>query len=347
MRLRALESALGRLGLSGERLLVAVSGGRDSVSLLHALSELSARTRLTLAIGHINHGLRGAESEADAGFVRGLGQRLGLPVHLQRADPTPLREGRSSRSRPTMQEAARQVRYQALQAIAAPLGARIATAHTADDQAETVLLRLLRGTGPDGLRGIRECSDDGRVVRPLLQITRAELARFASERGLVWREDASNARDDYARNRLRRHWLPGLAQEFNPRLASALAALAEAQEQDARWIAEQVAREERRRLRPAAGWLEIDAAGVDALPPALLRRLARRALERCGAGREVTRVHLERVHRFWSSARSPRRLELPLGLCLIRDSRGFRMGPLPASLSDPDLPFGVGAERAC
>src|SRR3990172_5305831 len=148
---------------------------------------------------------------------------LGVPARAVRVDPRAARAAGPSRDRPTLQEAARELRYAALQRMAEEAGAGcIATAHTADDQAETVLLRLLRGTGPDGLAGIPERSRDGRIVRPLLRVWRAELAAFASAQGLVWREDASNAKPDYTRNRLRLHWLPGLASQFNPPLLTAL-----------------------------------------------------------------------------------------------------------------------------
>jgi tRNA(Ile)-lysidine synthase len=347
MQPRALSAALRRQGLSGGRLVVAVSGGLDSVCLLHALCEMRERERLGLVVGHIQHGLRGKESEADAVFVAELAAEWGIPAQVRSADPRPLSEGGSSRARPTLQEAARQLRYRALREIAAEQGARIATAHTADDQAETLVLRLLRGTGPDGLRGIRERSDDGVVVRPLLRVTRAELECYAAERGLRWREDSSNAMDDYTRNRLRHHWLPELAREFNPRLASALAGLAEAQEQDAQWIATEVEREMAQRVTREGAWLRIDAAGICALPPALARRVAREVLSRCGIGREVTRVHLERVLAFWSCAQPERRLELPLGRCSLRSRDGFRVGPVPDPNSETRAPAGIPRGVAC
>ena len=331
MLVRAVREALRRLGLGGRRVLVAVSGGVDSVVLAQALHELSEREGLKLLIGHVNHGLRGRESEADQAAVEALGARLGLDVEVARAEPGPLREGRSSRDRPTLQEAARTVRYAALAELAARRGAEhVATAHNADDQAETVLLRLLRGTGPDGLGGIPERSPDGRIVRPLLGVSREAIERFARERGLEWREDASNARLAYTRNRLRLRWLPGLARDFNPRLLRAIGALAEAQRQDSAWIAALVEREAASRFTREGAWLRIDAKDWSSLPEALARRLARSALQQCGAARHVTRVHLERMQRFLRSARPGSAIELPGGLRLRRDRDGFRLGPAAA-----------------
>ena len=150
---REISLALTRLGLPGRRILVAVSGGLDSTALLHLLHAQARRHRLELSVGHVNHGLRGEASDADQAAVHALADALGLPVRSLRADPRPRRQGGSSRSRPTLQEAAREARYQALRELAAGLGAeRIATAHTADDQAETVLLRAAPGqrTGRPG-----------------------------------------------------------------------------------------------------------------------------------------------------------------------------------------------------
>jgi tRNA(Ile)-lysidine synthase len=326
---RHLREAVDRLGLAGQSVLVAASGGIDSTVLLHGLVALAPRAGLQLRVGHVDHGLRGAESEADAHFVCQQAEALGLAVAVARVDPRELRQGRASRDRPTLQEAARELRYRALVGLARELGAScIATAHTADDQAETLLLRLLRGTGPDGLGGIPERARDGRVVRPLLRTPRAEIERWAADRGLSWREDRSNASDDYTRNRLRRHWIPALAGDFNPQLLRALGDLAEAQREDAAWIEAQVEREAASRFAWEGGWLRIEAVDWRETPEALARRLMRWALVRCGGGRDVTRVHLERMLAFVRNARPRTILELPGGLRLERDRAGLRLGPL-------------------
>jgi tRNA(Ile)-lysidine synthase len=242
-------------------------------------------------------------------------------------DPRARRARGGSRARLTLQEAARELRYAALRELAQELGAtRIATAHHADDQAETVMLRILRGTGPDGLTGIPERSPDGLVVRPLLRLSREELHAHATQHGVVWREDASNASREYARSRLRHDWLPGLARDFNPRLLRAIADLAEAQRRDREWIDALVQLEATSRLAREGDWLRIDARRWDELPEALARRVAREALTRAGAGRHATRAHLARMQAFLTSGRPGSRLELPGSLLLLRDRRGFRLG---------------------
>ncbi|HKJ23747.1 MAG TPA: tRNA lysidine(34) synthetase TilS, partial [Myxococcota bacterium] len=181
---RAVEAALEAQGTRDGGLLVAVSGGVDSVVLAHALGTLRGRLGLDLSLGHVNHGLRGAESDADQASVEALAAKLGVPFAARRVDPAALRVGGPSRDRPTLQEAARRVRYDALREMADAAGARwIATAHTADDQAETLLMRLLRGSGPDGLGGIPERSPDGRILRPLLGVCREDVLAHAAAAG--------------------------------------------------------------------------------------------------------------------------------------------------------------------
>jgi tRNA(Ile)-lysidine synthase len=326
--IREVRQALLRFGCPGSSLLLAVSGGLDSVTLCHVLHELSEELGLKILIGHVNHGLRGADSDADEASVRALAGRLGLEFEAARLAPGSLRQGVSSRDRPTLQEAARELRYAWLDELAERRGVRhIATAHTLDDQAETVLLRLLRGTGPDGLGGIPEQSRDGRLVRPLLAVSRGSIERFAAERRLSWREDASNARLDYTRNRLRQRWLPGLVQDFNPQLLRAIGNLAEAQRRDSEWIEAEVQREIAARFAEDGSWLVIDAKDWGALHEALARRLVRAALERCGSGRLVTRVHLDRFVGFLAAGETGRVIEFPGGLMLRRTAGGYRLGP--------------------
>ncbi len=314
--LRLREAAL-RLDLAGRGVLVAVSGGVDSTVLVHALWTLRGELALRLAVGHVNHGLRGADSEADEAAVADLAKRLELPFAARRVDPHALRLGRASRARPTVQEAARSLRRAALLALADERGCeRVATAHTLDDQAETVVLRLLRGASPAGLAGIPERAADGRIVRPLLGVARAAIERYARERGLPWREDASNRDTRYGRARLRQLGLAPLAAALNPAWLRAVANLAEAQREESAWIDETVSREAARCLRIDREAVVVDRAAFRALAEPIARRLARVALRALGGGRDVSRLHLLRTLAFLREARPGSALDLPAGLRL-------------------------------
>jgi len=199
----------------GETVLVAVSGGADSVALLYLLSCLAADWQLRLHALHVDHQLR-AESAADADFVRALGARLGVPV-----DVTTVAVDR----RGSLEAAARAARYAALEACAARVGAaRIAVGHTADDQAETVLMRLVQGAGVRGLAGIPPVR--GAIIRPLIEVRRSALESELASAGLSWVDDASNRNPKFLRNRIRHELLPLLADSYNPEVKAALARVA-------------------------------------------------------------------------------------------------------------------------
>ncbi len=328
----ALREALEAAGVSDSRLLVAVSGGRDSVVLLDGLQRLAPERRLELVVGHVDHGLRGDESSADRAFVEGLAAERGLPAIARRVDPETARRGGASRSRPSLEEAARGVRRAALEAMADAQGARsIVTAHHLGDQAETVLLRFLRGTGPDGLAAMAPVDATGRWLRPLLGTTPEEIADAARARGLRWREDASNRDRRFTRNRLRHDWLPGLADAFNPQLLRNLADLAEAQRKDREWIEALVVEAAKERIEVGPDGVRMAIDGWDALPEALARRLARRAMREAGLERDVRRVHLERILDFLRRGRRAGRdlrIELPGGRVLSRVDDAFLLaGP--------------------
>ncbi len=217
--------------------MAAVSGGADSVALLHAL--IAARDpapAFPIILAHLNHQLRGAESDADEAFAAGTARPLDLgrsgrshrPCALGRVD---VAARRRLQARFNVEATARHARYQWLASVARETGACwVATGHTADDQAETVLHRLLRGTGLQGLRGIaarRELEPGVSVFRPLLQTTRSEILTYLAQLNQTFREDSSNRDLGYTRNRIRLELLPYLAKRYNPAAATALARLAE------------------------------------------------------------------------------------------------------------------------
>ncbi|GEN34557.1 tRNA lysidine(34) synthetase TilS [Aneurinibacillus danicus] len=214
-----------RLFGMGETIIVAVSGGPDSAALLHALTEMRREYELTLVAAHVNHQFRGRESEEDSRYVERLCDKLEVPCFVESIDvPRLIRETGLN-----PQDAARQVRYRFFRQVAERMGGtKVATAHHADDQLETILMRLVRGTGVEGLAGIPVCRrEEGiDIIRPMLDVTREQVERYCEKHKLEPRHDQSNFSDTYLRNRIRHHWIP-LMREENPHLAGAAAHLAE------------------------------------------------------------------------------------------------------------------------
>ncbi len=307
----------------GQRVGVAVSGGADSVCLLEILRELAPRWNLRLTVLHLDHQLRGEESRRDAAFVRELAAARGLPFELRET-------GVAAVCRETgdnLEQAGRAARLEffrdLLQAGAID---RAATGHTRSDQAETVLFRFLRGAGSAGLAGIRPVTTDG-IVRPLLEVGRADVRRYLSERGQAWREDSSNAGAAFARNRIRHDLLPQLTREWNPALSETLAHTADwAREEEAYWDAE-LARLSPEYLRREPPAVLLRAGALAALPPAVARRLIRHAVEAAkGDLRGIGFEHLEGVRELVASTEGHGRMQIP-GLDVFRSFEWLRIAP--------------------
>jgi len=289
------------------KVIVAVSGGADSMALLYALFQLRSVYNLTLVVAHVNHQLRGEEAERDALFVEQQAAQLGLSFYQTRVDVKTLQRS----ARMSLQHAARQMRYQFFQTLCQRLGAtRVALGHTADDQAETFLMRVLRGSGPTGLAGIPAVRLP--FIRPLIAVSRHTIHAYLQAKSLPWVEDSSNAHPVYLRNRIRLDLLPKL-QRYNPQLVRRLNELADMLRADSQVLEQQVETWAVQTL----GWQESNRAelqrGLFATAPiAIQRRLLRRLIETLSSAPEAVNFrHIEDLRQFILAASHGRRCALP------------------------------------
>lgn len=269
----------------GDRVGAAVSGGADSVALLRLLLELRKDLGIVLSVVHLNHKLRGAESDGDEQFVSELAQRHKLELHCESADAAACAAERHF----SLETAAREVRYGFFRRLLQPGRLnRVATAHTLDDQAETVLLRIIRGAGTRGLAGIYPLlavGPDAAIVRPLLAIRRRDLEAYLRQLGQNWREDTSNRDLRHARNRLRHGILPRLESNLNPAVRETLAETAEVARAEEEYWKKEVAR-----VLPSPAKPTIKLAMLQSLPLALQRRVVRSVAESLGVRPEFRHV---------------------------------------------------------
>jgi len=278
----------------GARVGVAVSGGADSVTLLHILHGLAS---YAITVLHVNHQLRGAESEGDEAFVRELAAKLGLPIEVKQA---PIGSG-------NMEQLARNARRAFFAGTGLP---RIALGHNQSDQAETVLYRFLRGSGLAGLAGMRPVTADG-FIRPFLHFTREEIRDWARAQGLSWREDSSNENTELVRNRMR-------LEVFNPQLVQVLSANAAVAQDEEDWWAERITGLYESLARPAALGVQFSASALNSLHAAEQRRVIRHALKQVkGDLRSIDLSHVEAVRKVLQSEAGHDRILLP-GVDVLR-----------------------------
>ncbi len=319
----------------GMRLAVGLSGGADSVALTRRLAAEAAELGLVLSVAHLHHGLRGAEADGDQEFSRELAGNLGLPFHTSRVET----EAEADRQGESIEEAARRLRYGWFRELMTSQGLdAVATAHTLDDQAETVVGKLLRGAWTAGLSGIypEVTFPEGRIVRPILGVRRSEVETYLAALGQGWREDLTNAETIYTRNRIRHELLPVL-DGWNPLLRKHLAHMAElARDEESYWQGEM------ERLGPqlilegrpvrgggrAAGLTEqvaLDVVRVAALEPAVQRRLLRYAAGRLGGALDFEAT--ESLRRLATEGRAGQKATLPGPLLAERTPRELRISP--------------------
>ena len=281
-----------RMFTAGETVVVAVSGGPDSTALLHALAALCTEWDVRLVGAHLHHGFRGDEATGDAEYVEALCRRLTVPFYGERTDVPALRRRRHL----SAQVAAREVRHAFLRRIANEVGAsRIALGHTRDDRIETVLLNILRGAGLDGLAG--PAASEPPLIRPLLEVSRAETAAYCAMHALSPRQDSSNANTDYRRNRVRAELLPHLASYYNQCVSDSLLRLSDLAAADSALLNE-LASEAIKTVTLAASdseWV-LAAAELGSLPLAMQRRVLRLAVAAVrGEMRDVGMEPTERI----------------------------------------------------
>ncbi len=324
---------------SRERVLAGVSGGADSVCLALVLKELG----LDVAVAHVNHGLRGAESDTDEKFTKELAGTLGVPFFATKvalSGPAPAASALWLSRRPlpggeaNLEAAGREARRQFFDEIAASQGyTKIALAHTRNDRVETFLMNLLRGAGSEGLVSMAPVS--GNTIRPLIETGRNEVEAYLTENNQSWRTDSSNFDLGFARNRLRHAVIPELESRFNPSLIQTLARTVEILEaEDAwmravadQWLSEHGRKEENDFLIPAA---ELKSA-----PAGLVRRILRTVLRLAGSGlRDVSFGHIEAVRALLEEGKSGKFVQIPGGLQAAREFGRLVFRQAPAAWAD-------------
>lgn len=304
-----------KLVCSGEKVLLAVSGGADSMALLDICQRLVSTWQISLHIVHLNHMFRGEEARMDAEFVRSKAREMGIPATILTFNVPAYRDEHKMSS----QDAARRVRYDLFLKVAATVGAtKLAVAHHRDDQVETVLLNILRGTGPEGLRGMLPLRlwQEGQnlaVIRPLLEVSREEIEAYLQERKIPFRLDRTNLQDKYLRNKVRLRLLPLLEKEYNPAIREALLSLSSVMSASEEYLQQETLRAEHRVFLPGRpGEVVLDCGQFSQEPEALQGKLLRHGLRQLLPGlRGVTYGHIKALQKLAMAAQTGSSLALP------------------------------------
>ena len=316
--------------------MVGASGGPDSTALLRCLHRLRGESSLNLHVAHLNHDFRGAEADHDAAFVQYLADGLGLPCSIDKQDPIAYQRERGVSS---FEQAAREMRYSFLASVAQSVGAvAIALGHTSDDQSETVLIHLLRGSGLHGLRGMAEVAEwpwpeprpGPLLFRPLLSVTKEDTVAYCRSLGQTYREDSGNYMWRFTRNKVRHDLLPRLARDYNPRVKEALERLSRVASAQVDFIDKELEGRWNEIAVETGGAVSFRAEALASIHPALQRQAVRRAYSSLtGDSRGLSESHVEAVTSLLHRGRGGRVIHLPRNV-----RAAFQGGRLRISAAD-------------
>jgi tRNA(Ile)-lysidine synthase len=299
----------------GERMVVALSGGPDSTALLAVLAQIAQKLDLSLVVAHFNHGLRGAESDEDENFSRELSEKMGLSFVSAKMDLRKRKKGLSP------EDFYRRQRYDFLNKISEDYQAqKIALGHNLQDQAETVLLNILRGSGLEGLKGFLPMRD-GKIIRPLMEISRREIISFLNEAGIPYRQDSSNENKRYLRNQIRSELIPYLKEKFNPKIEETLAQMAEILRLEDEFIRQHVDEVLKASfIQRQQNRILLKISYINRLPSAIRLRLFKTILESLNPAKNgFSFIHIKSLDNLAQKCESGKRVDLPLGIEVRRE----------------------------
>lgn len=310
-----------RLIQKNDKILVALSGGPDSVCLLHSLKTLESEYNIKIYAAHLNHKIRGIEAQKDSIYAAQLCDSLGIVCFMKAVDvPAIAKENKKG-----IEETARNERYSMLFEVMNKIGAnKLAVAHNLDDQAETVLMRLMRGTGMAGLKGMDYKRQDG-LIRPLMDVKKIDIEHYCEINNLKPRIDATNLEPDYTRNKIRLKLIPFIEDEFNPNFKESIARMANIMRQDHNYMESQVESFfEKNKLSSIEGKLTLEVEEINELHESMKSLVIRKAIEKVvGNTIGIENIHIEDVLKLVREGKSKNRIDLPKGLKVYRNTNSI------------------------
>jgi len=300
----------------GDKIIIGVSGGADSLALLNIFHEIKALFSLQLVAAHVHHGLRGKDADADAEFVEQICRDWQIPFYLKRADVRKLAADWGI----SEEEAGRRVRYEFFDQLLRDLnGQKIALGHHRDDQAETILFNLIRGTGIKGLQGMKPVRE-GKIIRPLLQISKEEIEQYCYEKGLKFRVDATNEENVYVRNRIRNVVIPYIKKHFNPNFSDSLVRMGDILAEEDQFLSCYTEELFNKWATISAGEISIPLEFLNDCCKAIRRRVIRLAVERmAGSMKDISYTHIEQILNIALDSSVGSMLDLPGNLRVKKD----------------------------